>query len=604
MIIKGGSVGSVAYWSKHLMRDDTNTRAELKDVRGLLADDVGAALRQMEAVASGSRSQGDFMYQANINPRDHERLTDEQWQQAVDTLEKNLGLEGHQRIVVEHEKEDRVHRHVVWNRVDADTMRIADMSWNYYTHERTSRELEERFDLARTKSLHGEHRPDGRPERAPEMWEERAKERGGIDRDAMKAELTELWRATDSGKAFQSAIEEQGYMLARGDRRNFVVMDQAGTAHSLARRLDGVTTAQVSRRMADIDRDSLPSVVEARARQKAHDPNHYGRDAAGQVWEDRLNAVGIEKGGQQERAEQRAAWVTAKTAERQAQQPLTKIEKEVLSAQQNTAARPWALEVDLRNRGIIIARVDAEGREKMEADRRAAFQEDKTRHVPRVQDGELVAVNRFGDVHRLNPQKLDLKAIEANLTRGAKDIPGLGAAKERIDEDRAAAWKERADKEARRIAERDARHRQRELDRVARIDARDRRMDEAQQQAATRRHTRNALEVADAGGKVLGKLADVIGGLFGGGSSAPPPAPEYVSQAERMREGRRAEAALYRIRESVERGERLRAEDLRNLTPTHIENIRAKGDDYLRGLIDRMDDDRRRERDDGRTRDR
>ena len=102
MIIKGNPAGSVKFWSKHLLRDDTNERAEVKEISGLLAGDLPSALREMQAIAAQSRSHGNFMYQANINPRDDEHLTPEQWKEAVDTLEKNLGLEGHQRVVVEH----------------------------------------------------------------------------------------------------------------------------------------------------------------------------------------------------------------------------------------------------------------------------------------------------------------------------------------------------------------------------------------------------------------------------------------------------------------------------------------------------------------------
>lgn len=605
MIIKGNPAGNAGWWTKHLTRDDTNERAELKEVRGLVAEDVRGALREMEAVASGSRSEGNFMYQANINPRDQERLTEEQWGQAIDTLEKNLGLEGHQRIVVEHEKEGRVHRHIVWNRVDVETMRVADMGGNYFTHQRTARELEERFDLARTQSLHGERRPNGRPERAPEMWEQDAK----IDREKVRADLTEAWRSTDSGKAYQAAIEEKGYILANGERRAFVAVDADGKPHSLARRIEGATAAQVKHRLADIDRDSLPSVAEARAQQRARPgAEHYDRDAAAQAWDDRALAAGIEKGRAEERAESRAAFVAQKTAERQAKQPLSRIETEILREHRAAAAQgaPWTLGARLEQQGITIARVDAEGREKLEADRRAAFALDnRITHVPKLKDGELVAVNRFGDAHRLNPQKLDLKAIETDLTRGARTIPGLGAAKDRIEQDRAADQKERARVNAERTAER-----------RKQLDGATARRTEAWEQRAAASHARAeanpqaaraagkvGLEVVDAGGKVLGKLADVVAGMFGG-AAKPAPVPDHVRQVERMREAQRAEAALYRIRDSMERGQMIRADDLHNLTDNHRENIRAKGDDYLRGLIDRMDDDRRRARDDGRTRDR
>ena len=137
MIIKGGGVGSVRFWGKHLTSHD-NDRAEVVEIKGLVAVDVPSALREMQGVASGSRCHGNFMYQANLNPEAHERLTPEQWNEAIDQLEKNLGLEGHQRIVVEHEKKGRVHRHVIWNRVDVDTLRVVDIGGNYL-HARTHR---------------------------------------------------------------------------------------------------------------------------------------------------------------------------------------------------------------------------------------------------------------------------------------------------------------------------------------------------------------------------------------------------------------------------------------------------------------------------------
>ncbi len=102
--------------------------------------------------------------------------------------------------------------------------------------------------------------------------EKRAAERSGIDPKAMKEELTQFWRSTDFGTAFKAAIEERGYVLAKGDRRDFCVVDRAGDAHSLARRLDGVKTAEVRTRMSDVDREALPSVEEAREQQRATPP--------------------------------------------------------------------------------------------------------------------------------------------------------------------------------------------------------------------------------------------------------------------------------------------------------------------------------------------
>ena len=91
----------------------------------------------------------------------------------------------------------------------------------------------------------------------------------GLDPRAITAEVTELWQSADSGRAFAAALEERGYILAKGDRRDFCIIDQAGDEHSLARRISGARAADVRARMVDIDRDSLPSVAEAREQYRA-----------------------------------------------------------------------------------------------------------------------------------------------------------------------------------------------------------------------------------------------------------------------------------------------------------------------------------------------
>src|SRR5262249_61716 len=77
-------------------------------------------------------------------------------------------------------------------------------------------------------------------------------------------EITELWRQADSGKAFAASLTQRGYVLCRGDRRDFCVIDQAGEAHSLARRIEGAKAADIRARMADIDREGLPTGAGAR----------------------------------------------------------------------------------------------------------------------------------------------------------------------------------------------------------------------------------------------------------------------------------------------------------------------------------------------------
>jgi Relaxase/Mobilisation nuclease domain len=267
VIIKGKSVGGGKRLATHLMRTDTNERAEVRELRGVAAEDLRGALLEMEAVASGSRTTKPF-YHASINTRADERLTAEQRTHAIDRLEEKLGLTGQPRVVVVHEKEGREHCHIVWSRIDLDRMRAISDSYNYRKHEEVARDLEREFGHERVQGAHAERDGKDRPDRTPSHEEMLQADRGAVSPDEAKALVTELWRRTDSGQSFRAALEERDWILARGDRRDFVVIDPEGGTHSLARRVEGAKAKDIRARMVDIDSELLPSVAEARAVQR------------------------------------------------------------------------------------------------------------------------------------------------------------------------------------------------------------------------------------------------------------------------------------------------------------------------------------------------
>lgn len=82
------------------------------------------------------------------------------------------------------------------------------------------------------------------------------------------------------------------------------------------------------------------------------------------------------------------------------------------------------------------------------------------------------------------------------------------------------------------------------------------------------------------------KLADYVAGLLGGDSK--PPDFATIDQIDRIKAQRKARAAFDNICESVARREPLNASDIQNLTLSHLEDIKAKGDAYLSGLLTRM----------------
>ena len=272
MVIKGGSVAGAARFAAHLQRTDTNERRnELIELRGVAATDLRGALREMEAVALACPNCQKPLYQASINTQAHERLTDEQRMQAVDRLEKELGLTGQPRVVVVHEKNDgREHCHVVWSRIDLDKMRVISDSHNYRKHELVARELEREFGHERVQGAHIERDGQPRPPRTPSHKEIQQGARTGVSPKQAQEHLTALWQRADNGQAFAEALSQSGWILARGDRRDFVAIDHKGGTHSLSRRIEGATAKDVRARLADLDMSRLPSVAEARATQSAY----------------------------------------------------------------------------------------------------------------------------------------------------------------------------------------------------------------------------------------------------------------------------------------------------------------------------------------------
>jgi hypothetical protein len=263
MIIKGKSRAGPAALAAHLGNAEKNEKVSLLETKGTVAQDLRGALTEMDAYAAGTRCEKS-LYHAAISPEPPHRLTDEQRAEAIKTLEEKLGLTDHARVVVMHEKQGREHIHVVWSRIDLEQMRSVSDSHNYRKHEEVARDLERRFGHDRVQGAHHEREGVERPDRTPSRAELRQEERTGISGKEVKAEVTAAFRASDGPEAFKSALEDKGYQLAKGDKRDFVVIDQAGGIHSLARRIDGMKAAELREFMAPLNRENLPSTEEAK----------------------------------------------------------------------------------------------------------------------------------------------------------------------------------------------------------------------------------------------------------------------------------------------------------------------------------------------------
>jgi hypothetical protein len=429
MIVNGASRRSVAFWSRHLANDKKNDRAELIDIRGLAATSLKDALLEMQEDARHTRCEN-FFYQANFNPCAHEHLTEEQWEQTFEIFEKHRGIpSGTPRIVYEHEKEGRVHRHVIWSRIDLENMRAWPDQLDAKVCHAASREISETLGLERTASPYDKDREGPRPERAPDSYEMFRGLRSGLDPREIKAEVTGIFRSSENAADFVAGLEQHGYQMVRGDKRDFCIVDAAGDVHSLARRLEGVNAKQLREFMRGFDRNRLPSIEDAKWRQAERriDDKQDELDAVRReiAWEEALAQAAIQKEMVEERfveptrqeiregGRREKKWpLHAPVSEKTTTSPLHHFEDAAPSASRSEpvpvkaqnlkgpAAQIWeayqgsdsteAFASALAAEGITLAAVSKE--EAARSARVAAFARETGRFAPTYREGEIVAI--------------------------------------------------------------------------------------------------------------------------------------------------------------------------------------------------------------------
>lgn len=264
MVIKGKSRTNGVQLAGYLLDHMRNDRVEVMAINHPESGDLHKALIDMQDMTDSGQRGTKGLYHAQISPAPDYVLTREQWFESVRVLEAELGLEGQPHALVLHEDKGRIHAHVVWQRTDCEKLTLIPDSHNYAAHERAARKLERQFGHER---IDGPHTGKTKDDKSFSKAEAQQGERSALLPTERKAQLTALWQQSDSGKAFTAALHEVGYVLAQGDRRGLVIVDEHGEVHSLARQINGVKTKEIEQRLDHIDKKALPGVTEALAEQ-------------------------------------------------------------------------------------------------------------------------------------------------------------------------------------------------------------------------------------------------------------------------------------------------------------------------------------------------
>ena len=258
----------------HLSNAEDNEYVELADLRGAIADDLHGAFSEWEAHARAMTRAKNYLYSLSVNPDPAQGpLTREQYEDYIARAEERLGLADQPRAVVFHIKEGhggnlREHCHVVWSRTDIQDLKSVPIAFDKQKLMMVAREF------ARD---HGLKLPDGyQTGRAKadqlSLYEKAQINQTGLAKEERMELVTDLWRQSDSAKAFVAGLEDNGYILATG-RRPYVLVDIYGHMNALPKMIDdkSVRTKDIRAFLEkDYSTDTLPSVEDARALAQTH----------------------------------------------------------------------------------------------------------------------------------------------------------------------------------------------------------------------------------------------------------------------------------------------------------------------------------------------
>lgn len=258
MILKGSQRAGGKQLAHHLLNTRDNDHVVVHEVSGFVSEDVTSAFNEAYAISRGTRCK-QYLFSLSLNPPETELVPVDVFEAAIVEVEKRLGLSGQPRAVIFHEKEGRRHAHCVWSRIDAAEMKAVHLS--HFKHKLT--------DLSRELYLeHSWQMPPGlknKAERDPQalsLSEWQQAKRAKADPRLVKRAFQDCWSRSDGLKAFQSALKDQGYTLAQGDRRGHVAIDWRGEVFAVSKWV-GVKAKQVRERIGDPR--TLPAVADVKA---------------------------------------------------------------------------------------------------------------------------------------------------------------------------------------------------------------------------------------------------------------------------------------------------------------------------------------------------
>lgn len=252
MVIRGKLRGNGSQLANYLLKKADNENVRLLVIQGTVHDtDLNKSLVEMSLTSELTKSDKG-LYHVQICPAygEDKSMTDADWLRAADILEQETGYVGQKRALVIHHKNGKAHAHVVWERYCHDKEIMLPNHFSRLAQNRARMTMEKEFSHMRT------------PERNP-------------NRPEMKSFLTNAWLQTSDAGSFMSAVSKNGYVIAAGTQRPYMVVDNTGRSFDLVRQLSAVKTKEVRERFKETKLIKEKEAIQL-ARAQCSLDKHYG----------------------------------------------------------------------------------------------------------------------------------------------------------------------------------------------------------------------------------------------------------------------------------------------------------------------------------------
>lgn len=255
MILKLSTRAGAKAIANHLTNGHDNEHVEIHEISGFVSENLHNAMQELHATAKSTNVKK-FIASMSINPPIGEHPTVADFEDAINRAEKTLGLEGQPRAIVFHSKCGRNHAHAVWSRID-ENLKAIKLPFYKMKLKNISKELYLEHGWALPKGLQ-----DSKEKAISyDLAEYQQAKRNRLNPKEVKAKVISCWKQSSDLASFKRALEKEAYILAKGDRKDFVLVDSHLEIKGLRRTLS-VKASEIVDKLGD--NQKLPTIASAK----------------------------------------------------------------------------------------------------------------------------------------------------------------------------------------------------------------------------------------------------------------------------------------------------------------------------------------------------